>query len=123
VDLATLRQRALGAVQNTPQVSGREARRLLYLRSEAVRRYVLARAGGSCESCGQPAPFLTARGQPYLEPHHTRRLSDGGPDDPHFVGALCPSCHREIHHGLHGSAKNDALIRTIQDKEAASIRG
>ena len=25
---------------------------------------------------------------PYLEPHHTRRLSDGGPDDYHHVIAL-----------------------------------
>jgi hypothetical protein len=34
-----------------------------------------------------------------LEPHHIRRLGDGGPDDPRFMGAVCPNCHREIHHG------------------------
>jgi 5-methylcytosine-specific restriction protein A len=85
-----------------------------------VRLYVLARAAGVCESCNQPAPFMTAKGQPYLEPHHTRRLSDGGPDDPRFVGAVCPSCHREIHHGMHGQAKNDALIVVIQRKETTT---
>lgn len=47
-----------------------------------------------------------------LEPHHTRRLTDGGPDHPRWVGAACPACHREIHHGEHGRIKNEAL----QDK-------
>jgi 5-methylcytosine-specific restriction protein A len=49
--LAVLRQRALEAARTTPQVAGTGARRLLYQRSEAVRKYVLARAGGVCESC------------------------------------------------------------------------
>lgn len=56
-------------------------------------------------------------GTPYLEPHHIRRLSDGGPDDPWFVAAVCPSCHREIHFGMHGQAKNEALLQTIAMKE------
>ena len=38
---------------------------------------------------------------------------------PDFFGAVCPSCHREIHHGLHGQAKNEALIEVISQKEAA----
>jgi 5-methylcytosine-specific restriction protein A len=118
-DLFALRRRAFDAAQSTPQVGSSEARRSLYRRSEAVRRYVLARAAGVCESCNEPAPFVTLQGQPYLEPHHTRRLSDGGPDDPRFVGAVCPDCHREIHHGIQGQSKNDALIETIRRKEAS----
>ena len=118
VELTDLRARALQAARETPQLAGIAARRSLYRRSAAVRRYVLARAAGICESCTDPAPFITMQGEPYLEPHHTRRLSDGGPDDPRFVGAVCPSCHREIHHGLHGQAKNEALIETIRRKEA-----
>ncbi|CAO4141482.1 HNH endonuclease [Methylorubrum aminovorans] len=118
VDIAGLRARALEAAQTTPQVVGTAARRSLYHRSAAVRRYVLARAGGICESCNKTAPFVTLQGAPYLEPHHTRLLSDSGPDDPRFVGAVCPSCHREIHHELHGQAKNDALIKAIWQKEA-----
>ncbi len=117
-ELADLRARALQAARATPQATGIAARRSLYRRSAAVRRYVLARAGGICESCNDPAPFVTMQGEPYLEPHHTRRLSDGGPDDPRFVGAVCPSCHREIHHGLQGQAKNEALIAAIRRKEA-----
>ncbi|WP_342027977.1 HNH endonuclease [Microvirga vignae] len=119
IDLSALRRRAFTAAQSTPLATGTEARRSLYRRSEAVRRYVLARAAGVCESCNQPAPFMTLKGEPYLEPHHTRRLSDGGPDDPRFVGAVCPSCHREIHYGVHGQSKNDALIEAVKCKEAS----
>jgi len=103
-----------------PSLMGAAARRSLYLRSAAVRRYVLARAGGICESCDEPAPFATLQGEPYLEPHHTRHLSDGGPDTSCCVGAVCPSCHREIHHGRHGHAKNEVLIEVIRQKETAS---
>jgi hypothetical protein len=73
------------------------------------RKYVLARAGEVCESCGNPAPFLRKDGSPYLEPHHTRRVSDGGPDHPRWVGAICPNSHREIHYGEDGEEKNQRL--------------
>lgn len=119
-DLPGLRARALEAARSTPQIAGIAARRSLYRRSAVVRRYVLARAAGICESCGKPAPFVTTQGEPYLEPHHIRRLSDGGPDDPRFVGAVCPDCHREIHHGVHGRAKNEALIEVVRQKETTS---
>lgn len=118
-----LRKRALEAAQPTPNKTGVEARRSLYRRSQVVRRYVLARSGGRCESCGEPAPFQTRSGEFYLEPHHTRRLSDGGPDDPRFVGAICPNCHREMHYGQEGEAKNSLLVTSIQSKEAALDEG
>jgi len=61
------------------------------------------------EGCSSPAPFRTARGHPYLEPHHTRRLSDGGPDDYHHVIALFPTCHRRVHHPADGENYNGEL--------------
>jgi 5-methylcytosine-specific restriction protein A len=91
--------------------------RSVYARSAAVKRYVLMRAAGVCESCAQPAPFERANGSPYLEPHHTTRLSDGGADHPRFVGAICPACHREIHHGKNGMVKNAALTQLLLKKE------
>jgi 5-methylcytosine-specific restriction protein A len=63
-------------------------------RSELIRRYVLLRANGVCEGCAAQAPFLTMRGEPYLEPHHIRRLSDGGPDDPRSIAGVCANRHR-----------------------------
>ena len=50
----------------------------VYERSRDVRRYVLARSKGKCEGCSGPAPFSRPDGTPYLEPHHLKRLSDGG---------------------------------------------
>jgi hypothetical protein len=47
-----------------------------------------------------PAGALTEG--PNLEPHHIRRLADGGPDHPRWVAALCPTCHRRVHHGVDG---------------------
>lgn len=81
-----------------------------YMRSAAVRAYVLARANGACEGCGQAAPFARPDGSPYLEPHHLRRMSDGGPDDIRFVAALCPNCHRRVHFSADGDAYNSRLF-------------
>ena len=88
---------------------GQSAPRKLYQRSRKVAHYVLMRAKGACESCSKPAPFMKKDGTPYLEPHHVNRLSDGGLDHPRYVGAVCPSCHREIHSGLDGTAVNERL--------------
>jgi 5-methylcytosine-specific restriction protein A len=115
--LQELRTRALAAVHPPGERPAREARRLYYERSNAVREYVLARATGVCEACKKPAPFVRPDGTPYLEPHHTRRLADGGPDHPLWVGGICPTCHREIHHGEHGPEVNRRLeeyLRTIE---------
>jgi len=105
--LDELRNRAARTLGRQPNSS--EAKQRTYARSEDLRIYVRRRANGSCEGCGEPAPFVTARGHPYLEPHHTRRLSDGGPDDYHHVIALCPTCHRRVHHGADGESYNAEL--------------
>jgi len=81
--------------------------------SQAIRAYVLKRANGTCEGCGQPAPFHTAANLPYLEPHHTRRLADGGPDAPEHVIGLCPNCHRRAHYAADSRAFNQALIAKL----------
>ena len=116
--LENLRQKAYEASKSA---SGSKdvatAKRSLYIRSKAVKKYVLNRANGICESCKKPAPFKKRNGQPYLEPHHIRQLSDDGLDSPLWVGAICPSCHREVHHGRNGTLKNEELcayVRTIE---------
>ena len=61
---------------------------------------VLKRANGICERCGQNAPFTRrSDNSPFLEVHHRVRLADGGEDTPQNATALCPNCHREVHHG------------------------
>ncbi|ALV08614.1 HNH endonuclease [Roseateles depolymerans] len=116
--LQEARSRALAALKPREGLGGMHALRAVYERSRAVRDYVLLRAAGVCESCDRPAPFVRADGSPYLEPHHITRLSDGGLDHPSCVAALCPACHREIHYGDQGSAKNAALKQRTEQREA-----
>ena len=71
-----------------------------FIRSKAVVAEVLLRASGICESCKGAAPFLRkATGLPYLEVHHRITLADGGDDTVENAIALCPNCHRKMHHG------------------------
>lgn len=116
-NLNELRKRAYQAASPAAQSSIRTAKQTSYERSRDVKAYVLARAEGICESCREVAPFTRRDGSPYLEPHHTKRVSDGGPDDPRHVGAICPNCHREIHHGKNGTAKNSALEKYLMELE------
>lgn len=85
--------------------------------STAIRLYVLSRADGRCEGCGAPAPFETAAGTPYLEPHHTTRRADDGPDHPARVIAVCPNCHRRAHYASDAQKFNATLIRRVKALE------
>lgn len=61
---------------------------------------VLMRASGVCERCQKPAPFKRkSNGNPFLEVHHTKPLSEGGEDTVENTEALCPNCHRQAHLG------------------------
>ena len=93
----------------------------VYERSRIIRDYALARANGACECCGEKAPFKTPGGVPFLEVHHLRRVSDGGPDAPNRVTAVCPNCHRELHYGVDGPTKNAAQAELISDVERRTL--
>jgi 5-methylcytosine-specific restriction protein A len=72
----------------------------VFNRSPHIVAAVLIAAGGICERCKCPAPFLKAsNGKPYLEVHHKRPLADGGEDTVENAEALCPNCHRKAHYG------------------------
>jgi 5-methylcytosine-specific restriction protein A len=110
--LEELRALAKAAAAIFPPTKTTSARNI-YQRSRDIRNYVLARAAGNCEGCKTTAPFLRKDGSPYLEPHHIRRVSDGGPDDPFFVIALCPNCHRRVHAGRDGEGFNSKLLAAM----------
>jgi 5-methylcytosine-specific restriction protein A len=59
-------------------------------RDPDVKAWVLINSRGICENCNAEAPFISSTGIPYLEVHHVRRLSDGGPDTPDNTIAVCP---------------------------------
>ena len=70
----------------------------VFRRNEHVIAEVLFRAGGTCQGCQKPAPFIRrCDGSPYLEVHHRVQLSNGGEDTVANAIALCPNCHRAAH--------------------------
>lgn len=113
--LSILRKKALEGAGNREAI--RDRKTSYYVRSEAIKLYALKRAAGVCEGCGKEAPFRTSAGQPYLEVHHIRRLSDGGPDDPRWVAAICPNCHRRSHFSADAQRFNDNLRTLVIDRE------
>ncbi len=114
--LEELRQLALQRA--SPSASASERRIVVRQRSQAIRAYVMKRASGVCEGCAKEAPFVTSQGRPYLEAHHVSRVSDGGPDHPRWVIALCPSCHRRVHHGQNGEEYNARLTKSLGEMES-----
>jgi 5-methylcytosine-specific restriction enzyme A len=74
-----------------------------FRRNPDVIAEVLLRADGTCEGCGQSAPFKRSDGRPYLEVHHRQRLADGGDDSVENAMALSPNCHRERHYGINAT--------------------
>ena len=110
-DLSTdeLYERAAESVSGEPAKRS-ASRSKTYPRSEVVKQYALRAADGVCQGCRDDAPFTGKDGDPYLEVHHLHRRSDGGADHPDNVIALCPNCHRHVHHGQDGEEFNQQLI-------------
>jgi hypothetical protein len=111
-----LRKAAL--LKARPFATRRERKTVYRVRSRAIHLYVLRRANGRCEGCGAHAPFRKPDGSGYLEPHHTTRLSDEGPDHPARVIGLCPNCHRRVHHAEDAEAFNAMLMKKLRALEA-----
>lgn len=112
--LEKLRKRAEKAARKNPVREQVTTMPSQYHRSGVIKEYARARAGGTCESCGEPAPFNDKDGQPYLEVHHVEELGEGGSDSPDMVAAICPTCHTRIHYGEDGERLNQSLIDSIK---------
>jgi 5-methylcytosine-specific restriction protein A len=85
-------------------------------RSELVKRFALRSADGVCQGCLEDAPFVDENGDPFLEVHHLTRVSDGGPDEPENVVALCPNCHRRVHRGADGTEFNSEILDRVKQR-------
>lgn len=82
-------------------INGSGGRRSIHyeasVRSVEVVKATRKRAGGICQYCRRPAPFIDKKGDPYLEVHHIVWLSRGGADNTDNTVALCPNCHSRMH--------------------------
>ncbi|WP_439508961.1 HNH endonuclease [Yoonia sp.] len=112
-----MRQSAFDAVTPTETPNWRMAKQIRRQRSSEIKEYVLRRANGVCELTAEKAPFNKANGQPYLEVHHIKKLSDGGLDHPVNCAAITPNAHREIHFGANGKLLDERLASLIGSKE------
>jgi 5-methylcytosine-specific restriction protein A len=72
-----------------------------FIRNPDVVAECLYLAKGKCGKCKEPAPFKRLiDGTPFLEVHHKKPLSEGGPDTVENTIALCPNCHAQTHDEL-----------------------
>ena len=111
-DLQLLRTRALNLSSTTPSIRVSEVN--VRERKNTIKLYALARSGGICDACENPAPFIRKNnGEPYLEVHHIIELSKGGSDSPHNVAAVCPNCHARVTYGEDAANYNGLLSTKI----------
>lgn len=97
----------------------RETSGSAFVRDPKVRQWVLARAKGHCEFCGQKG-FLTNANSIYLETHHIISLADGGPDTVYNVIALCPNHHRQAHFGENREDLRAKFIQILKSETRIS---
>lgn len=109
--------RFLALMKARPSAPKKERIVVYRIRSKAIGLFVLKRAAGRCEGCRKRAPFRKRDGSYYLEPHHTLRVSDEGPDHPAHVIGLCPNCHCRVHHAEDAEAFNQTLINKLRKIE------
>ncbi|MGD0192882.1 MAG: EVE domain-containing protein [Rhizomicrobium sp.] len=98
---------ARGSVRRTKGPRSRRSSTRTFDRDPFVVAVAKVRAGFRCEMPGcAHLSFIDQDGNNYCEVHHIHPLADGGPDTPENAACVCPSHHREAHHG-----KNAAVIR------------
>jgi 5-methylcytosine-specific restriction endonuclease McrA len=96
ISLQQLKQKLSEGQENIH--SRKQTKILVYDRSVYIKEFARKVAKGICQLCDKKAPFLDKQGNPFLEVHHIHYLSKGGSDTIDNVVALCPNCHRKIHH-------------------------
>lgn len=85
-------------------------------RDPVVVAYARVRAGNRCEvpDCSHSL-FTSKSGLPFVEVHHIQPLGKYGPDAIGNVACLCPSHHREAHHGTSASEMQILLQKVRKD--------
>lgn len=91
------------ALLSLKKEAGRPGKRTIsvstYERDPQIAELVKLEAKGKCDLCKKKGPFMDeVKGFPFLETHHVKWLSKGGKDSIDNTVALCPNCHRKMHH-------------------------
>ena len=93
------------------------------LRLPSVRRAVMLRSEGHCESprCTGEPQDITEAGHPILEVDHIQDLAKGGPDHPEQMIALCPNCHAIKTRGRTQERLRDELFTVARQRHEAIL--
>jgi len=78
--------------------SSKSTRTSIHIRKIYIKGFAKRASSGICQLCENEGPILDKQGQPFLEVHHIHYFSNGGKDTIDNVIAICPNCHRIIHH-------------------------
>ncbi len=85
-----------------------------YSRNPKIRSFVINRAKGRCEYCGEQGFLMSDSKSYYLETHHIIALADEGEDTVGNVIALCPKHHKEAHFGANRNTLEIEMSKTIK---------
>jgi 5-methylcytosine-specific restriction protein A len=93
-------------------------------RRKRAKDIVIARAQGSCENneCTGMPPDVKNDGTPIFQVDHIIQLSEGGPDQPDNMIALCPNCHSAKTLGKNKN-KMTARLKAIALKRHLELTG
>lgn len=92
-----------------------------YERDPRIAELVKFEAKGKCDLCKKKGPFMDeVKDFPFLETHHVKWLSNGGKDSIDNTVALCPNCHRKMHHVNDGDDRNK--LREVGKKRAKFLK-
>lgn len=100
-----------------------------YLRNEQVAATAIQAAEFRCEADPDHKTFTSAAtGKPYMEGHHLIPISYQGEfehsiDIKENIVALCPNCHRLLHHGTNDEKEEILLKLWLDRKEALFQKG
>ena len=89
----------------------------IYERDPRIMELAKLMASGKFRLCKKKGPFTDKLlDLPFLETHHVEWLSEGGRDSIDNTVALCPNCHRKMHHIA--DKKDIAKLRAIAKEQA-----
>lgn len=96
---------------------------LVHQRNRELAEHALLNVNYTCEIDSNHETFTSsASNQPYVEAHHLVPLSKQ--DDYRFsldvaanVVALCPMCHKHLHHGIVNNKKADAIKKLFTERK------
>jgi 5-methylcytosine-specific restriction protein A len=92
-------------------------------RRKRAKDIVIARAAGKCENdqCTGMPPDVKKDGTPLFQVDHIIQLSDGGPDQPDNMIALCPNCHTAKTLGKNKNEMTSRLKKIAFQKHSALL--